>query len=81
VRHIRSSVPYEYLGNCVFRNILTGAEGVVDEEQASKVFKFNLEMTMICDEFPLVKELVTKLKLKLDVVSIEKQKDGGVVGM
>jgi len=65
-RHLKTSIPYEYLGNCVFRNLVTGAEGTVDEELASKVFKFNLEMSQFCNDYPLIKDLVRNLKLKID---------------
>jgi len=82
VRHKKSSIPYEYRGENVFVNLITGKEGFVDDEKAREVFAINVEATQIFHEFPLVKQLISSLKMKLDVVvSSEKQKDGGVIGM
>lgn len=66
VRHIKSGVLYEYLGENKFRNLATGNEGVVEEEKAAEIFVLNLEATQLLNEYPPIKELITKLKLKLD---------------
>jgi len=63
VRHKKSNVPYEYKGQNKFVNLLTGKEGEVDEEMASKVFVINVEASQICYEFPLVKQMISNLKL------------------
>jgi len=83
VRHKKSSIPYEYVGENKFVNLVTKKEGVVDDEKAREVFAINVEASQLFHEFPILKELVHHLKLKIDheVVSIEKQKDGGVVGV
>jgi len=80
VRHRKTSVPYEYIGENKFVNLVTLKEGFVEDEKAREVFAINAEATQIFHEFPLVKQLISSLKMKLDVVaSSEKQKDGGVV--
>lgn len=64
---------YEYLGENKFRNIRTGVEGIVPDEKAREIFKFNVEASMIFHEYPIVKELIRKLNMQIDGV-------GGVQG-
>lgn len=66
VRNIKTSDLYFYLGENTFRNIRTGAEGKVTDEAAKKTFVINLEATEICNEYPLVEELIKSLNLKID---------------
>lgn len=69
VRNIENNDLYRYLGENKFRNIRTGKEGVVEEEQARKVFKINLEATQILNEYPEIEEMVKRLNLKFDGIS------------
>jgi hypothetical protein len=66
VRNIQNNTYYRYLGENRYRNLITGVEGEVPEEQASKVFKISVEMTYLCENFPNVEELINRLKLKKD---------------
>ncbi len=66
VRNIENNDLYRYLGENKFRNIRTGKEGVIDDEQARRVFKINMEATEICNEFPNVEILIQKLNLRMD---------------
>jgi len=66
VRNIQNNQLYRYLGDNKFRNIVTGKEGLVDDEKAREVFKINVEVTWILNEYPLVEDLIEKLKLKID---------------
>jgi len=66
VRNIQNNQLYRYLGDNKFRNIVTGKEGLVDDEKAKEVFKINVEATGILNEYPLVEDLIEKLKLKID---------------
>ena len=66
VRNIQNNQLYRYLGDNKFRNIVTGKEGLVEDEKAREVFKINVEATAILNEYPLVEELVEVLKLKID---------------
>jgi hypothetical protein len=52
VQHIRSKIHYEYMGQDRFKNLVTGQEGIVDEETASKVFVMCLELTETIKEYP-----------------------------
>lgn len=67
VRNIGNNQLYKYLGNDVFENIVTGKSGTVGEDKASSVFRFNVEATLICDEFPEVLNLIKNVGLKVDV--------------
>lgn len=66
VRNIQNNQLYRYLGDNKFRNIVTGKEGLVEDEKAREVFKINVEATGILNEYPLVEDLIEKLKLKID---------------
>lgn len=64
VRHIKTSELYEWDGE-KFTNLRTGKSGVVDDETARKIFKFNVEASTIFHEYPIVKQLLSKLNMKL----------------
>ena len=66
VRNIQNNQLYRYIGNDIYRNIITGKEGKVDEEIARKIFRINLDATVICEEYPLVEKLIQSLNLKID---------------
>lgn len=64
VRNIQNNDLYRYLGENKFRNIRTGQEGIIDDEVAAKVFRINLEATELCEEFPLIEQMIKSLNLK-----------------
>lgn len=66
VRNIQNNDLYRYLGNNNFRNIRTGKEGTITDEQAKEVFKINLDATVICNEYAIVEELIKTLNLKIE---------------
>jgi hypothetical protein len=45
---------------------MTGIEGEIDEAVASRIFKINLELTDLCENFPNIEIMINKLKLKSD---------------
>lgn len=65
VRNIQNNQLYRYLGDNKFRNIVTGKEGIVDDEKAREIFLINVDATGILNEYPLVEDLIEKLKLKI----------------
>lgn len=65
-RNIQNNGVYKYIGENKFVNVVTGKEGFVDDETARKVFKINMEATMIISEYPMVEELIKTLHLKFD---------------
>jgi hypothetical protein len=66
VRNTQTNVLYRYLGENRYRNLCSGVEGEIKEELAQKIFKINAEATVICEEYPMVEELIKSLNLKLD---------------
>jgi hypothetical protein len=66
VRNIQNNNLYRYLGGNKYRNIMTGVEGEIDEVVASRIFKINLELTDLCENFPNIEIMINKLKLKSD---------------
>jgi hypothetical protein len=65
VRHKTTNILYEYKGENKFQNLVTLKEGIVDDEKAREVFVINLEATELLGEYPLIKELIHKIKLKM----------------
>jgi len=66
LRNIQNNHLYRYLGGNRYRNIMTGVEGEIGEDVAQKIFKINLELTELCENFPNVEKLIHSLKLKID---------------
>lgn len=66
VRNLQNSFPYLYLGNDRWRNLATGREGVVPEDKASQVFKINLEVTQLVNEYPEIENLIHVLGLRIE---------------
>lgn len=66
VRNIQNMDLYFYLGENKFQNIRTGAEGVVTDEMAKKIFQVDISATFIINEYPEIGELIKKLSLKID---------------
>jgi hypothetical protein len=69
VRNLQNNDIYEYLGENKFRNVRTGKEGIIDETKAKDVFKFNIEVTEMINEFPIIETMIQKLNLKSDGIS------------
>ncbi len=66
VRNIQNDQLYKYNGNDEFENLITGNKGIVGEDKASKVFKFNVEATLIFNEYPESFNLIKSLNLKFE---------------
>ena len=66
VRNIQNNTFYRYLGDNKYRNLITGVEGEIAEELARKLFKINVEMTTLCEDFPDIEKLIQSLQLKAD---------------
>jgi hypothetical protein len=66
VRNIKTNDLYEYLGGNKFLNLRTGQHGEVSDEAAKKTFKINIDATLIINEFPIVKDLIKTLNLKIE---------------
>ena len=66
VRNIQNNDLYRYLGNDEYMNLRTGGTGKIEPDMAQKTLKVNLEATELCNEYPLIEELIFALKLKFD---------------
>lgn len=66
VRHINTNRLYKYHGNDEYTNLFTGVRGKITPEQAQNIFKISLEFTDILHQYPLVEEMIIKLKLVCD---------------
>lgn len=66
VRNIQNNDAYEYLGENKYKNLRTGKSGEVDEETARKIFKVNLELTTMLNEYPELETAIQKLNFKID---------------
>ncbi len=66
VRNIQNMELYFYEGENSFKNIRTEKTGIVDDETAKRIFKINVEATMIINEYPEVGNLIKTLNLKFD---------------
>jgi hypothetical protein len=66
VRHKSTNRLYRYIGDDTYVNLFTGVSGKIKPEDAQKMFVINLEMTQLISEYPMIEEMITKLKLVLD---------------
>lgn len=65
VRNIQNNDFYSWDGE-KFTNLRTHKSGIVDDEKAREIFRFNVEATQIFHDYPLVRELINRLNLKFD---------------
>lgn len=63
VRNLTNGQYYRYLGNDVYRNIITGVKGKINQKAAEKNLRISIEETAIFNEYPMVEEMVRRLKL------------------
>lgn len=64
VRNIQNNDLYQYLGENRFLNLRTLKEGVVDDEIARKIFKINIDATVLISKYQNIKSLINILGLK-----------------
>lgn len=67
LRNIQNSDLYRHLSENKYRNLRTGAEGEIDEETAQRILKINLDATGLMNKFPMIEQLVLRLKLKGEI--------------
>lgn len=66
VRNVQNNDIYEYLCDDTYKNLRTQQQGKVPPETAQKIFKINLEATIMINENPLIEKLIHTLNLKID---------------
>lgn len=57
---------YHHLHGCTFKNLRTGVEWEVPEDKAAEIFVIDYKSTMMINKYPILEELIFKLKLKLE---------------
>ena len=57
---------YRHIKGNIFKNLSTGVEGEILEELANKILVIDYKASMMFNKYPLLEELVFKLKLKLE---------------
>lgn len=65
-RNLYNGHYYVYLGDDRWRNTSTGVEGTVDPDKASQVFKINLEVTQLVNEYPEIELFIKVLGLRIE---------------
>jgi len=57
---------YRHLQNSKYKNIRTGIEWDIPDEKAKDIFVIDYKASMMFNKYPLLEELVFKLKLKIE---------------
>ena len=63
VRNLLNGQYYRYHGNDVYENIITGVKGRISQKSAAQNLKISIEETAIFNEYPIVEDMVKRLKL------------------
>jgi hypothetical protein len=63
VRNIKTNDLYIAHGENQYTNLRTGVKGLIQESTAQKVFAINLEATQILSDYPLIEEMIFRLKM------------------
>jgi hypothetical protein len=66
VRNLLNGQYYRYFGDDVYQNVITGVRGKIAPAAAQKNLKLCIEESAIFNEYPIVEEMVKKLKLVSD---------------
>ena len=57
---------YRHVKDNTFKNLRTNVEGEIPAELTNKILRIDFNATMLFNKYPLLEELVFKLKLKID---------------
>ena len=56
---------YRHIKDNTFRNLRTNVAGEIPAELTNKILRIDFKATMLFNKYPLLEELVFKLKLKI----------------
>jgi hypothetical protein len=70
VRNVKTNDLYVAHGDNQYTNLRTGAKGVVGEAAAQKTFVVNLEATQILSDYPLIEEMIFRLKMVAEKINL-----------
>ena len=66
LKNVQNLDLYRHIKDNTFKNLRTGAEGEIPEELTNKILTIDFNATMLFNKYPLLEELVFKLKLKIE---------------
>ena len=66
LKNVQNSDLYRHIKDNTFKNLRTGVEGEIPAELTNKILRIDFNATMLFNKYPLLEELVFKLKLKID---------------
>ena len=66
LKNIQTNNLYRHIKGNTFKNLSTGVEGEILEELANKILVIDYKASMMFNKYPLLEELVFKLKLKIE---------------
>jgi len=66
VVHKQTKKLYEYLGDNIFQNVITGQKGEVPDELAKKIFAISLDATEMLGKYPHLINAIKALELVIE---------------
>ena len=66
LKNIQTNNLYRHIKGNTFKNLSTGVEGEIPKELANKILVIDYKASMMFNKYPLLEELVFKLKLKIE---------------
>lgn len=66
LKNVQNSDLYRHIKDNTFKNLRTNIEGEIPAELTNKILRIDFNATMLFNKYPLLEELVFKLKLKID---------------
>ena len=66
LKNVQNLDLYRHIKDNTFKNLRTGVEGEIPEELTNKILTIDFNATMLFNKYPLLEELVFKLKLKIE---------------
>ena len=66
LKNIQTQDLYRHIKDNVFKNLRTGVEGEIPEELSNKILKIDYNASMMLNKYPVIEELIFKLKLKIE---------------
>ncbi len=57
---------YRHIEGNKFKNLRTGVEWEIEDEKAKEIFMIDYNCSMMFNKYPILEEMIFKLKLKLE---------------
>lgn len=69
VRNVQNNDLYQYLGGNKFKNLRTLKEGDVPDDVCKKIFRINMDATVLISKYPVISKMINTLGLKCENIS------------